>query len=214
MRTLGLVFAVYAWAYFSLSSKAGCQRSEVPREECADRRVTRTWDRTPSKPKLWPTAHGQVGTNMVFMPGHKCQFPMHVCHYLDSCFAILLGRPPVFPRFFPVFYIFMAYGQSQVCWTFQLLSHLACRVPFAPENRGRRRLQLWACLWLVSLHVCPWAGKGKVGVAVEVEVEVGSGMREVEEESRKWNCTHKSQWRKAKVFVWLRGIADRVHSRW
>jgi len=97
--------------------------------------------------------HGQVGTNMVFMPGHKCQFPMHVCHYLDSCLTI--------PHCVPFFYTFIVLWSVPGFWTLQLLSHLVCRVPLALENRRRRRLQLWACLWLVSpcdVCVCPWVG--------------------------------------------------------
>jgi len=115
--------------------------------------------------------HGQVGTNMVFMPGHKCQFPMHVCHYLDSCLTI--------PHCVPFFYTFIVLWSVPGFWTLQLLSHLVCRVPLALENRRRRRLQLWACLWLVSpCDVC---------VSLRAGGESSSGWGE----TGKWASAHK-----------------------
>lgn len=113
---------------------------------------------------------------MVFMPGHKCQFPMHVCHYLDSCFSI---PHSVFFLFSFGFYVFIVlWSIPQVCWTLQLLSHLVCRVPLALENGKLEEeaatavgvsvvsqpTRVWVCVRVLESGECTQSRKGKVFV--------------------------------------------------
>lgn len=83
------------------------------------------------------------------MPGHKCQFPMHACHYLDSCL----------PFFSPVFLLyFIVYGQPSA---FGLLNF-----PVA-ESFGLSRA-ICVGKWCGWRRVGGGSGYRRVGVVVAV----------------------------------------------